>query len=342
MYDVDDSVWGLLDKLNLEEEVDNHDKEKTNGSKCNHQASTIILTCQYCSSTNVSLEEGNYICKKCFSIVSRFIDNSPEWRYYGPEDSRGADPTRCGPPCNNLISPLGSMIGSNGKDTHSMRMIQKYQFWNSMTYRERSLYTIFDQITTNAVSNGIPVCIIEEAKVLYKRLTDNKVSRGENRQALIASSVYMSCKSNNVPRSVKEIANMFNIKVTSMTKGCKLFQQLMINSNVKSSAPEDFVSRFCSKLGLDTGITQLCRYIVKKVDELCVVCESTPPSIVAGSVQLCNIELCLGITRTQMAEACHISQVTIAKCYKRMNEHKDKLMPPDVHAFLVEVRERGL
>jgi transcription initiation factor TFIIB len=224
---------------------------------------------------------------------------------------------------------MGSMLRSTGRESQTMRIVQRYQFWNSMSYKERTLYAVFDQLSSNAANHGIPSCIIEEAKVLYKRMTELKVSRGENRQALIAASVYISCKTNQVPRSVKEIASMFNIRVPAMTKGCKLFHQLMVTLPVKSSAPDDFVGRFCSKLGLDANIVKLCRHIVQRADELCVVGESTPPSIVAGSLQLLNTELKLGIPKASLADACHISQVTIAKCFKRMQEHKHLLLPAD-------------
>jgi transcription initiation factor TFIIB len=331
-FDIDSDVWTLLDKLHDDPHTDPNEDQVSAMSSTNS-----ILVCQFCKSTNVILEEGNYTCKSCFSIVSRFIDSSPEWRYYGPDDNnRGvADPTRCGPPTSDLLPGLGSLLGSTGRESHALRIVQKYQFWNSMTYRERSLYSVFEQLTSNAINHGIPGCIIEEAKVLYKRMTDLKVSRGENRQALIAASIYVSCKSNQVPRSVKEIASMFNVKVTALTKGCKLFQQqLLNNASIKSSAPADFVGRFCSKLNLDQGVVKLCRYILQKTDELCVVCESTPPSIVAGSLQLCNVELNLGLSKMQMAEACHISQVTIAKCYKKMQPHKAKLLPPNLNEFM--------
>ena len=292
------------------------------------------MICDFCASSDVNLEDGNYVCKGCFSIVARFIDSSPEWRYYGPDDHRSSDPTRCGPPSNDLLPCMGSMLRSTGKDSQAMRIVQRYQFWNSMSYKERTLYTVFDQLSNNAATNGIPACIIEEAKVLYKRMIEMRVSRGENRQALIAASVYIACKTNQVPRSVKEIATMFNVRVPAMTKGCKLFQQLMTRLPVKSSAPEDFVGRFCSKLALDQGAARLCRYIVQKADELCIVGESTPPSIVAGCLQLVNTVLQLNIPKAQLADACHISQVTITKCYKRMQDHRSHLLPKDLAPFL--------
>ena len=40
-----------------------------------------------------------------------------------------------------------------------------------MPYKERSLYNVFDSIQVRAINNGIPLCIIDEAKNLYKQIS---------------------------------------------------------------------------------------------------------------------------------------------------------------------------
>mgnify|MGYP000532326283 CR=1 FL=1 len=200
--------------------------------------------------------------------------------------------------------------------------------WNSMSYKERSLYNIFDNITVNATNSGISNSIIEEAKMFYKQVSENKISRGENRSGLIATSIYMSCKSNKVPRSTKEIAKIFNLKTKTMTKGCKKFQDLM-QINMDCTTPNDFIQRFCCKLGLDNEIRELCKNVVEKADELCIVSENTPPSISAGTIYLCNVICGLGISKKDMADACELSQVTLSKCFKKLYEHRSLLFSPD-------------
>ena len=63
---------------------------------------------------NHSLEEEVIICKLCGKFINNII-NSPEWRYYGSEDSKRGDPTRCGMPVN-LLLPKSSIKapGSRG------------------------------------------------------------------------------------------------------------------------------------------------------------------------------------------------------------------------------------
>ena len=298
--------------------------------------------CGHCGSIDdIHLLEGNFACLRCHSVCSRFLDHGAEWRFHSAGDAqRGADPTRCCPPSSDLLPSLGSIIGRGScrstpsgntslasGGTGGLRMVQKYQIWNSMTYRERTLCGVFDTLAVNAAQHGIAPCILEEAKALYKRLADAKISRGENRAALIASSLYLSCKSNKVPRSIKEIAAMFDIRVSAMTKGCRIFQQA-VQLELDSSAPSDFVGRFCSRLGVDGKTIEFTRRVVARADELGILSEATPPSLVSGAIMLANIELKLGSSKKDLADACMVSPATVVKCHKRLEEVRGHLLGP--------------
>ena len=320
--DFDDNIWQLLGELKLETEGEGEgDKESTVADES---------CCEFCHGDEFILEDGNYICKKCSTISDRFIDMSAEWRYYGADDNKSSDPTRCGMPVNELLpdSSLGTIISNKYGESNNMRIIRKYHMWNSMSYKERALYNIFDNITLNAMNSGISPTIIEEAKAFYKKVTESKIMRGENRSGLIATSIYMSCKSHKVPRSAKEIAKIFNLKLTTMTKSCKKFQDLL-KVNMDSSSPNDFVMRFSSKLGLSNDIKTLCKHIVEKADELGIVSENTPPSISAAAIYLCNVMCDLGITKNEVSKNCDISQVTLCKCYKKLHNYRGLLFPQE-------------
>ena len=61
----------------------------------------------------------------------------------------------------------------------------------------------------------------------YKLLDEAQISRGTNRKGLIAACIYIACKKRNVPRSAKEIAEIYDLKVNEMTRGCKKFLEIM-------------------------------------------------------------------------------------------------------------------
>jgi len=285
-----------------------------------------------CDCTIFLLKDNYYICETCNTIQEQFIDNQAEWRYYGSNDTKMSDPTRCGMPENDLLPELslGTVIGNDfGKNSYEMYKIRKYQKWNSTSYKERSLYQIIDKITLNASNSGISQSIIDEAKILYKQLSEQKISRGLNRNGLIASSVYMSCKVNKVPRSAKEIAKIFNINITTMTKGCKKFHDIM-KTNMDCSNPDDFIMRFCCNLNIEDKYIELCSYIIDKADEYSIVSENAPPSIAVGTIYLVSNLCKLNITKKEISKECDISEVTINKCYKKLEKYKKYLIDENI------------
>ena len=323
----EDAVWKLLETFSGEVEADVASEIRKDVKKSGGSGSKVVHWCSNCDGDDVVLDEGNYVCKQCGDILSRYIDLGAEWRFYGNEDSKGNDPTRCGLPTNDLLpdSSLGSVIGWAKNETHEIRVMRKYHMWNSMTYKERSLYNVFDTLTINAVNNGLSKSIIDDAKILYKNISEMKIARGENRHGLIASSIYMSCKRNKVPRSAKEIAKIFNLKTTTMTKGCKKFQDIM-RIHIDSTTAEDFIGRFCSKMNMNLEMRNVCKSVVRKAEELGVMTENTPPSIAAGAIYLCNIIYGWGVAKRDMSDACEVSQVTISKCYKKLFAFKQHIM----------------
>ena len=164
---------------------------------------------------------------------------------------------------------------------------------------------------------------------LYKTLSESRISRGDNRSGLIASSIYMSCKRNKVPRTAKEIAKIFNLKNTTMTKGCKKFQDIM-KIHLASTSAEDFIERFCSKLNLSTEIREMCKNIIQKSIELNIVSSNTPPSLAAATIYMCVDITKTNVTKKEISMICEISQVTLLKCYKKMYEYRSLILPSDV------------
>lgn len=335
-----DNVWTLLDQLkscNLNGSIEKSSKSEhnENNKKDLLKDDEFYSQCNYCFSGEVILEKGCYVCQSCNVIVNKHIDISAEWRNFNNDDSRNADMTRCGMPTNDLLpdSSLGTVIGFSEKETHEIRLLRRYHLWGSMPYKERKLYNIFDTLSVKAVSHGITKNIIDEAKNLYRRFTDEKEGRGDNRNALVASSLYMACKINNVPRSAKEIAAIFGIKTTMMTKGCKKFQEIM-GMNTSSSSASDFIPRFCCPLNLSQEFQDICKMVIQKVEDLDIACDNTPPSLAVSIVCFCAYLLHYDLDKKSISLVCGISQITINKCCNKLKLYKKEIVDDTLDHFL--------
>ena len=329
-------LWSLFDS-----EVKNPDKQK-DPLECLYRTIGDRENCEMCQASLAYADEGFLTCtnNKCGIIYKDMLDQSPEWRYYGADDNQNSDPTRCGMPINPLLeeSSFGCKVLCLGKSSYEMRKIRRYTECQSMPYREKARYEEFQRITLMAANAGIPKLIIDQAIIYHKKISEHEQTfRGDNKDGLIAASIYISCRINNYPRTAKELATIFHLDVTSATQGCKNAQVIInhlekdMNNNEKTSfcktKPEAFIERYCSKLNINTELTKLCQFIAIKIENKDMMPENTPHSIAAGVVYFIS-QLCkLNVSKKDVKIISEISEVTINKIHKKLELLQDELVP---------------
>ena len=337
-------LWNLFD---TEIDEDSNSEIKKSKLECvyrTNETNTIIQN-EICTSCKTHLfvgDDGFLTCpnKKCGIIYKDSLDQSAEWRFYGADDNQNNDPTRCGMPINPLLqeSSYSCKVLCPGKSSYEMHKIKRYTDWQSMPYKEKSQYDEFQLITIISQNAGIPKMIIDDAIRFHKQISETKTFRGLNRDGIIAASIYVSCRVNNFPRTAKEIADIFNLDNTSATKGCKNALSIINDNDQKNNnnhdililnktTPLSFIDRYCSKLNINNELTSLCKFIAHKIDKNNLIPENTPHSIAGGIIyfvsQICN----LNIPKSTINSISKISEVTINKCYKKLEQYKSELIP---------------
>ena len=308
--------------------------------ECLYSNDEKLHNCTVCGCMLNITEEGFYCCTniKCSIINKEVLDNGPEWRFYGADDTNSSDPTRCGMPINPLLyeSSFGCIITCNNSSSYQMRVIKRYTDWQSMPYHEKSKYDDFNIITNLAAADGIPKIIIDDAIRYYNKISNEKTFRGLNREGIIAASIYIASSINNNPRTAKEIARIFKIDNTSATKGCK--NALSILNDIEkhteektvlnNCSPSTFIDRYCTKLSISKDLTKLCMFIALKVENENLIPENTPQSISVGIINFVCNKCKLPITKETISEISTISTVTITKCSSTLE--KFDLLPTKI------------
>lgn len=311
--------------------------------ECLYRRASIRENCDICSSDVVLTDDGFLTCKNpaCSIIYTdESLDQTAEWRYYGADDNQANDPTRCGMPVNPLLveSSYGcKVMCEGGSYSQDMMKIRRYTEWQSMPYKEKAQYDMFQKITTIAQNNGISKMIIDEALRVHKRISEHKTFRSLNRDGVVGASIYISCKMHNCPRTAKEIATLFNLDNTSATKGCKnavsIINELESNlDNTEKTAfcktkPEAFIDRYCSRLNVNNELTKLCQFVAVTIERNNLIPENTPHSIASGIIYFVAHMCKLPITKKDVNRISDMSEVTINKCFKKLYDMREKLIP---------------
>jgi transcription initiation factor TFIIB len=269
------------------------------------------------------------------------LDYSPEWRFFASDDRHASDPTRCGNPIDPLLeeSSYACKVLCASSSSYEMKNIRKWTKWQSMPAQEKALYDEFQIITTMAQNGGIPKIIIDYAKTIYKDFYEQQTFRGMNRGATRAGSIWLACWKNGCPRTANEIAEIFKIDKTSASLGCTRAEEMLRSSerNMFESdksqlcviRPIVFIERFCSKLKMSQELTMLALFIAKQVDLQNLIPDNRPQAIAVGILyfisQLCNLNYSKNYIKHVLDD--EVSEVTINKCFKKMENIKSNLIP---------------
>ena len=302
------------------------------------------IHCDLCQ-TKLNFDADRFlICpnKKCGIIYKDILDHSAEWRYYGAADSKTSNPTRCGIPVDPLlkVSSYGCKVICGSRSSYEMRKIRRYTEWQSMPYKEKSMYDEFQRIRTMARMSGLHNMLIDAALRYHAKISKQKTFRGLNRDGILAASIYIACRVHDYPRTPKEIATIFRLDNTSATRGCKnavtilnKLEKDMINADkthFHQMKPVDFIDRFCSRLSINKELTCVCTFIADRIDSNCLMPENTPHSVAAGIIyfiaQICS----LNISKHDVYLVSEISEVTINKCFKKLEKRKEDLVPTPI------------
>lgn len=334
-------LWEIFDTDNHNDDVPEPIIDSSSSSSSIVTVPSVLHKCESCDYILMIMEDGFPTCTNplCGIIYKNILDYSPEWRYYGANDKNTADPTRCGNPINPLLmeSSFGCKILGDNRSSYEMKKIRKWTEWQSTPHREKSLYEEFQFITIMAQNSGIPKIFIDYAMVIHKDISEQKMFRGMNRDGIKAASIYISCRLNQCPRTAHEIAEIFKLDKQSTTYGCSMAVNIFNNiernmspsqkTELATTTPSAFIERYCSRLNIPNEQAVLAKFIAKKVENNSIVCDNTPQSSAAGIVffvsQICN----LNITKVEIKNVCCVSEVTINKCYKKLDSIREQLVP---------------
>ena len=248
-------MWKILSNVKNSFSEENDDEEEDEEKELEK-----INKCENCGGTNIEKINNEKIeCTDCGLVKDSIIDYSQEWRYYGSNDNkRSSDPNRCGMPLNPLFksSSLCTVLIGN-----KCRKYKKMNDWNGLSYKERRLIHILNKISKKAKISHIPSCVVDRAIVMFKKISENQIKRGESLESIIASCLRLSVKyysniDSEVTRCNNEIAKLFGLEEKKLSKGCNQSFEIMFKKDpkflkkIKPTEPKDLITRFCSILKL--------------------------------------------------------------------------------------------
>lgn len=344
-------IWKAYDTMKISESSSSSSSYSKNEEELSDNDSFQVVNndysrdtyrehCDLCSSeVKISEDNGFNVCSSpsCGKVYKDTLYQGAEWRFYNGEGTH--DPTRCGMPINPLLreSSFGSQIMFSGSMSYEMGKIKKQLEWGSMPYREKALYDDFKFIENMANNSKLDKRTIDKALVIHSEISKKRTFRALNRHGIIAASIYIACKQTQYPITPEETAEIFHLDKSSATKGCKNAMIILNQTESHLSAedktqlyqtkPISFIERYCSKLRINEELTNVCKFVCKKLEMNKIAPENQPHSKAAGVVYFISNKCNLNVSKRDVHQISGISEVTINKCFQKIEKYTTILIP---------------
>ena len=311
------------------------EKEKKKQNK-NKQAIEETMKCPKCNSTHLTKDysRAELVCEECGLVIdAEIIDHGPEWRAF---DSEQRDKkARTGSPMTYTIHDKGlsTTIGWQNRDaygksipTRNRAQLYRLRKWQTRTRisdgTERNLALALSALDRMSSTLSLPRNVRETAAMIYRKAVRQKLIRGRSIEGVTAAVLYAACRQCNVPRTLEEISSVAQMKKKEIGRNYRNISR-KLELKLLPTAPQDYISRFCSQLKLSNDVQAKTIEILKKASSEELTSGRGPTGLAAAALYISTI-LC-GERRTQreVAEVAGVTEVTIRNRYKELARELD-------------------
>lgn len=282
--------------------------------------------CTYCSGDKILTREG-MVCMECGTVDHVYIEENAEWTNGMPDDGKASDPSRCTLPSANheLFSDAwgkGTVISTKYSSNYETKRMAKINFHNSMNHKDRSLFHAYRDI--DEACNTLPETVLKDAKSMYKKFNEGKLTRGAVRAGIKANCVLYACRLAQIPRTTKEIADMFGIQSKDISRTTQIFTETINDEKTDKNfvtKPFNVMQRLLNAFDVTKDQRFKCNKMCSDL-ESCVELMSKSPNSVATAV----IFLVLGssVTKSVLSDKCNVSVPTLNKIVNIAKRHLEE------------------
>ena len=279
--------------------------------------------CIECSGVKIISPEGLPTCSECGLVEDRFVDDTAEWTSGVTDDGRVNDPSRCGNPNANpeLFSQnwgKGTIIATQRSSTYENKRMAKINFHMSMNHKDRSLFHAYRDI--DEACHTLPETVLKDAKMMYRKFNDGKLTRGAVRLGIKANCVLYACRLAQHPRTTKEIADMFGIQPKDISRTTQIFKDTIMGITEKNyvTRAHDVMQRLLNSFEITKEERLKCNRMCIATDD-CVELMSKTPNSVASAIIF--IVLGSNLTKSEVCEKCSVSIPTLNKIENIVKKH---------------------
>jgi transcription initiation factor TFIIB len=203
-----------------------------------------------------------------------------------------------------------------------MRRLRKWDL-RTQANANRNLSAAFSQLDILKDKIGLPDAIIEKTAYIYRKAHERRLGRGRETAAALAAALYLACRQEGTPRTLKEICIISNIKRKAISRQ---YRDMVIELDIRIPTvdPIKCIARIANQINLNQKIKQKAINIMNSATRSELSAGKSPMGLAASILYIsCMINGCNNIGQTVFAQTAGVTEVTIRNISKDLRNHLD-------------------
>ena len=289
--------------------------------------------CPRCSKQKIisDLESEETFCGCCGLVLDEKLE------YTGPERQFLDEPTnkthsgdkstlmRHDRSLSTIINPMNRDSSGKAISTNMKTSMNRLRLWNNRTIihdsKSKNLQQALGELLKLKEKLSLSDAIVERASYIYRKCLERKLGKGRSISAMMAASLYASCRQSGTPRTLNEISKVTNIKRKNLTL---CYRNLLRELNLKMPVTDSTkcVSRIASSVGTSEKSKRYALKILRIAEKKQLASGKDPMGVAATALYLATIKTGENFSQKELASASGITEVTIRNRCKNLKEIK--------------------
>jgi transcription initiation factor TFIIB len=205
--------------------------------------------------------------------------------------------------------------------------IDKLRIWEQRTRfinpKDRNLKYAFDKLNNIKHKLGLSNTVVEKSFYLYRKASSLGLVQGRTTEGILSAAIYLACKELENPKTLKEISDITNVKIKSISKYSRLLIFELDLKPIPVIDPIKCIVKIANNLNLEEKIKHKAIRIMKEVMREEIHVGKNPLSIAASTIYaVCKTREENDKTQIEIANSADISAVVVRDRY---NDIIDKI-----------------
>lgn len=289
------------------------------------------VRCPECNCTHLTraYDRAELVCEDCGLVLDeQLIDQGPEWRAFDAKQMEKY--ARTGAPMTYTIHDKGlsTEISWKNKDAHGISIptrnraqLYRLRKWQRRARisnaTERNLVTALSELDRMASTMRLPRNVRETSAAIYRKAVNKNMIRGRSIEDVVAATVYCACRQCGIPRTLDEIEFFSRSRKKEIGRTYRFIARGLV-LKIPPTRPEEYISRFCNKLGLSSKVQTKVAEIVRDASDKELISGRGPTGITAAAIYMAAIICNENRTQKEIANVSGVTEVTIRNRYKEL------------------------